>query len=42
MTLKAFASVDYFYRDVETEREMQQGHMQIVTDIKAGRMTFND
>lgn len=33
---------DLFVAHYQSESEMQQGHMQIVTDIKAGRMTFND
>lgn len=33
---------DLFVSRYQSESEMQQRHMQIVTDIKAGRMTFND
>ena len=33
---------DLFVSRYQSESEMQQGHMQIVTDIKAGRMTFDD
>ena len=33
---------DLFAAHYQSESEMQQGHMKIVTDMKAGRMTFND
>lgn len=33
---------DLFSEHYQSESEMQQGHMKIVTYIKTGRTTFND